>query len=84
VSVRQQPDTTGEAWNPSEAVELARKSYNYVSHILPPDADLEAIGEADRHVLEAEENRDMDAYVEALRVLCIEARRAAMERRGAA
>jgi hypothetical protein len=72
------------AWRPQEALERARTAYSYVSRILPPDADLEAIGEADRRVLEAEEDLDMDAYVEALRVLCIEARRAAMERRGAA
>jgi hypothetical protein len=65
------------AWDPAEALDLARKGYTYVARVLPPDADLAAIGAADRAVLEAEERRDMPAYVEALRELCRTARREA-------
>jgi hypothetical protein len=50
----------------------------------PGSSSLSRWREADRRVLEAEQNQDMDAYVEALRVLCIEARRTATKRRGAA
>jgi hypothetical protein len=67
-------------WSQQEALERARTAYRYVARLLPPDADLEAIGKADRRALVAEENRDMDAFLEALRALCITARRAAMDR----
>ena len=43
------------AWEPEKALELARSAYQYVARVLPPDAALEAIGEADRAVLDAEE-----------------------------
>jgi hypothetical protein len=60
-----------------EAMELARKAYAYVAQVLPSDATLEAIGRADRVVLEAEELRDFAAYEEALGELCKAARREA-------
>jgi hypothetical protein len=72
------------AWNQQEALERARTAYSYVARTLPPDAALEAIGKADRRVLEAEANRNMDVYVEALRALCIEAKRLAMDQGKAA
>jgi hypothetical protein len=71
-------------WSQEKALERARTAYSYVARFLPPDADLEAIGKADRRVLEAEQDRNMDVYVEALRTLCIEAKRAAMDRGKAA
>jgi hypothetical protein len=52
---------------------------------LPTDAYLEAVGAADRAVLEAEERQDLPAYEEALRELCRTARAEAMrEKEGAA
>jgi hypothetical protein len=64
-------------WDPVEALELAIKAYSYVARVLPPDAALEAIGRADRAVLEAEERQDFPTYEEALRELCRAARREA-------
>jgi len=73
------------AWRPDKAVERARTAYEYVARILPTDAYLEAVGAADRVVLEAEERQDLPAYEEALRELCRTARAEAMrEKEGAA
>jgi hypothetical protein len=72
------------AWSPQEALERAREAYAYVARTFPADGDPAVLGEADRRVLEAEENLDMDAYVAALRVLMREARAQAMKRHGAA
>jgi hypothetical protein len=72
------------AWRPQEALERAREAYAYVARTFPADGDPAVLGEADRRVLEAEENLDMDAYVAALRVLMREARAQAMKRHGAA
>ena len=71
------------AWDPVKASELARAAYRYVARILPPDTTLEAIGRADRAVLEAEERQDFPAYKEALRELCKAARREATRRSAA-
>ena len=68
------------SWDPVEALELAIKAYSYVARVLPPDATLEAIGRADRAVLEAEERQDLPAYEEALRKLCKAARHEAHRR----
>jgi hypothetical protein len=57
-------------WDLEEALELARKAYQYVARVLPPDATLEPIGRADRQVLDAEAAQDFPAYEEALRDLC--------------
>ena len=62
------------AWDTERALELARKAYTYVARVVPPDATLEAIGEADTAVLDAEEGQDLPAYEEALRELCRTAR----------
>jgi hypothetical protein len=67
-------------WNRVEALELARKAYSYVARVLPPDAALEAIGRADRAVLEAEQRQDFPVYEEALRELCKAAMREARRR----
>ena len=67
-------------WDPVEALEQARKAYAYVTRVLPPEATLEAIGRADRAVLEAEERQDFAAYEEALRELCRAAKREARRR----
>jgi hypothetical protein len=75
--------TTGQGWSPVEALELAIKAYRYVARVLPPDAALEAIGRADRAVLEAEEREDFPAYEEALRELMRTARREARNRAAA-
>jgi hypothetical protein len=72
-------------WDPAEALDLARESCSYVARVLPFDADLEALGAADRVVLEVEEHKDMEAYEDALRELMRTARAQAMrERAGAA
>jgi hypothetical protein len=68
------------AWEPEKALELARSAYQYVARVLPPDAALEPIGEADRAVLDAEERHDLAAYEEALRALCRTARAEARRR----
>jgi hypothetical protein len=68
------------AWDPGEALELARKAYSYVARVLPPGAALDAIGCADRAVLEAEERQDFVAYEQALRAVCKAARREARRR----
>jgi hypothetical protein len=73
---------TDRGWNHRKAHELARAAYSYVARVLPPDAALEAIGQADRAVLEAEERQNFPAYEEALRELCRTVRREA-ERRAA-
>jgi hypothetical protein len=69
------------AWSPESTLERSRTAYGYLARVLPPDADYAPIGASDRAVLEAEERRDMEGYVEALRALCRaarnEARRAA-------
>lgn len=75
-SVNKELDT----WNQAEALDLARKTYLYAARMLPLPSDYEAIGEADRRVLEAEGDRDMTAYVDALRSLCLAAREKAMGR----
>jgi len=67
-------------WSAELALSRASRAYAYVARILPPDADLEALGAADRAVLEAEEDRDLDAHTEALRELCRVARREAQRR----
>jgi len=73
------------AWPPELAWQRAREAYRYVSRVLPLDADLEAIGAADRRVLEAEERHDWPALEDALRELCKTARReAARVKAGAA
>jgi hypothetical protein len=41
-------------WDIERATEKAEQAYRYVARVLPPDATLEAIGRADRLVLEAE------------------------------
>ena len=68
------------AWDPQKALELARRAYTYVARALPPDATLEAIGRADRAVLDAEAAQDLPTYEEALRDLCKAARAEARRR----
>ena len=68
------------AWDPQKALELARRAYAYVARVLPPDATLEAIGRADRAVLDAEAVKDFPAYEEALRDICKAARAEARSR----
>jgi hypothetical protein len=71
-------------WDAERAAELARKAYTYVARVVPqdatPNATLEAIGRADRRVLDAEERQDFPAYEEALRELCRTARAEARRR----
>jgi hypothetical protein len=43
------------SWNSEEASRLTREAYRYVARVLPSDANLEAIGAADRDILDAEE-----------------------------
>ena len=71
---------TDRGWNHMKAHELARAAYSYVARVLPANANLEAIGRADRAVLEAEGRQDFPAYEEALRELCKAARREAQRR----
>ena len=71
------------AWDAERASDLARRAYSYVARILPPASTLEAIGRADRAVLEAEERQDFPAYKVALRELCKAARREATRRSAA-
>ena len=72
-------------WDPAEALDPARESCSYVARVLPFDVDREALGAADRIVLEAEEHKDMEAYEDALLELMRTARVEAMrERAGAA
>lgn len=71
------------AWDAVKALQLAGKAYQYVARVLPPDATLDAIGRADRAVLEAEEREDFPAYEEALRDLMRTARREARKREAA-
>jgi hypothetical protein len=68
------------SWDPEKALELARKAFSYVAKALPPDATLEAIGEADRIVLDVEERHNLAGYEEALRALCRTARTEARRR----
>jgi hypothetical protein len=68
------------AWDPELAAQRARVAYRYVARTLPKDAPVEAVGRADRAVLEAEERRDWPAYEEALRELCRVARRTAIRK----
>jgi hypothetical protein len=62
------------AWDAESAYQRARVACEYVARVLPPGAALQAIGRADRAVLEAETRQDWSAYVEALRELCKTAR----------
>ena len=78
-------ESTPATWNTEEAAGLAREAYRYVARTYPDDADLTALGVADRAVLEAQEAGDWEAFVEALRELMRTARReAARARAGAA
>jgi hypothetical protein len=72
-----------QTWDTEEAARLAREAYRYVGRTYPLDADLEPLGAADRAVLEAQEQGDWPAYVEALRELCRTARREAQRRAAA-
>jgi hypothetical protein len=67
-------------WDAQEAARLAREAYRYVARVLPPTADLEAVGRADRRALEAERREDFPEYKEALREMCRVARREASRR----
>jgi hypothetical protein len=67
-------------WDAQRAAELARRAYLYVAEHYPEDAPLEPLGRADAVVVEAEERRDWDAYVEALRALMRLARREGIRR----
>lgn len=67
-------------WDVGLAAEKARAAFTYVARMLPEDAPpctLEALGAADRAVLEAEEAHDWARYLEALRELCRVSRREA-------
>jgi hypothetical protein len=78
------PELLVSAWSQEKALERARAAYEYVARILPIDAALAAVGEANRAALEAEERRDLVAHTEALRELCRVDKREAQARRGAA
>ena len=75
--------TTAQKWDTEEAARLAREAYRYVARTYPLDANLEPLGVADARVVEAEEQGDWPAYVEALRELCRTARREAQRRAAA-
>jgi hypothetical protein len=70
-------------WDTEAGGLLAREAYRFVAKHYPLDAPLEPLGRADRAVLEAQEQGDWDAFVEALRELCRVARREAQRRRAA-
>jgi hypothetical protein len=67
-------------WDAQEAARLAREAYRYVARVLPPNADLERVGRADRRTLEAERREDFPEYKEALRAMCRAARQEATRR----
>jgi hypothetical protein len=69
-------------WNQEKAQQRARGAYRFVARVLPPGANLEPIGWADRRALEAEAAHDWPAHEEALRDMMREARRQAVRRRG--
>jgi hypothetical protein len=75
--------TTAQKWDTDEAARLAREAYRYVARTYPLDADPGPLGAADARVVEAEEQGDWPAYVEALRELCRTARREAQRRAAA-
>jgi hypothetical protein len=70
-------------WDAEKAAELARTAYQYVARTYPPGGPWDAIGRADRRVVEAEERGVWEAYVEALREMCRVAKREAQRRAAA-
>ncbi len=71
-------------WDTTKGSELARRAYAYIAATMPPEADLDALGESEDAAIAAQRAGDFEAYRRALREMCRAAKVEALKRRGAA